>query len=746
MKIKTAQYIAKKQNGSYAVSAYRYKESFDDRSFQKGDLYCLLSLESEEDIQATTLLKFVWDGILDAYMYSEARSANEAIMESLKMGEKKVRDLIKNDKELEESGVNLNFALVANKKDGFYIGIYGDMEVFVYREGSFVCISDVLKKNNAKTAGVALKKNELLAISTPELFSAFVDSFDNNAGIDAIEQSLKSIEPSLEGLEGIFTLRVEEDLQINLETEHLTKDIEEEVSVTEMEMGESVEEGEKGVIKEEKGRKILLSGKEIPFFSVLKNIGVEVISFFKKVGKKIGDLLRSLVEKIGEKLGKKKFFKKVGSKMSEINLGKGKRKRSQGFRIDGYKSKNLKRQRITMVVVIFIAIVAISFLVRFIINKKHEAEIHDLVTEQMDGVVNHLGDASENIVKDKNEAESSLYLAKEGLDGLSEEISEEDSQRRDSLLSEYLELEDTLLSRKGLEEGDSSISQFLDTRLAFGEESSPTDIILREDESQNEYLYISDEGTGSVYRVSTYGKEVKRIPDEASLVKTPQYIDYGHEGLYIYDSTQGVLKSPFSNGFNTTFESLTGVKARDLDDTSIAEMAILTDTDNIYLLSKDSQAILKSSRAGSGYGLTYAYVESDTFANATDFFSDFTIYVLRPGSDGLETYIYNYIEFKYEPSTLKLMGLRRDLENVRKGYTSGSLDFGLYIFDSTQKRFIKFEKPQEDLHVGELVLKQQYVYRGEEEGIFKNVRDFVVDGQEKYMYILDGKTVWKVVL
>jgi hypothetical protein len=95
---------------------------------------------------------------------------------------------------------------------------------------------------------------------------------------------------------------------------------------------------------------------------------------------------------------------------------------------------------------------------------------------------------------------------------------------------------------------------------------------------------------------------------------------------------------------------------------------------------------------------------------------------------------------------LKLTGLRRDLENVSKGYTSGSLDFGLYIFDSTQKRFIKFEKPQEDLHVGELVLKQQYVYRGEEEGIFKNVRDFVVDGQEKYMYILDGKTVWKVVL
>jgi len=746
MKIRTAQYIAKKQNGSYAVFAYRYKESFDSRSFQKGDLYCLLSLESEEDIQASTLAKFVWDGILDGYMYSEAKTANEAITESLKMGERKVRDLIKNDKELEESGINLNFALVANKKEGFYVGVYGDMEVFVYREGSFVCISEVLKKNNAKTAGIILKKDEFLAISTPELFSAFVNSFDNSAGVDAIEASLKNIEASLEGLEGIFTLRVEEELKVKFNgVESKEESLDEKEDMRGAEKKEEINSLTKGknLLKEitlnEKTKNILSKIREI-----LKTVG----GFLKRISRKLVSIFLPLKKKIEEELLKKKFFKKIGSRVSEIKFKKGKSS-IRGFKIDGYKRKNLKKQRITIVVIAFVAIISISFLIRFIIIKNHEAEIHKIVAEQMDNIGNYISDANENIVKDKNEAESSLYRAKEILDSISEEISEEDLVRKASLLSEYEELENTLLSRKVVKEEDSSVIEFLDTKLKFNGDPSPTDIIYYKDSSGNEYLYISDKGNSAVYRVSINDLQVDKLPDDENLLKTPEYIDYGHEGVYVYDSTQGVLKSSFTNGFNGSFEILTGVKARDLDDDSISEIAILAETDNIYLLSRNKKAILKSSRTGSGYGLTYAYVESETFSEVNDFFSDFTMYILRPGADGLETYIYNYLTFKYEYSPSTLVGLRTDLENVTKGYTSGSLDSGLYIFDANQRRFIKFEKPKEGtekLHPGELVLKQQYIYKGEKENAFTDVKDFAVDVDEKYMYILDRKTVWRVTL
>ena len=740
MKIKTAQYIAKKQNGTYAVSAYRYQESFNDRSFQKGDLYCLLSLESEEDIQASTLSKFVWDGILDAYMYSEAGTANEAIIESLKMGEKKLRDLIKNDKGLEESGVDLNFALVANKKDGFYIGVYGNMEVFVYREGSFVCISEVLKKNNAKTAGIILRKDELLAVSTPELFSAFVENFDSNAGIDAIEDSLKSIESSLDGLEGILTLRVEEDVKVSFDNISDSTYQEEGNNLRDSDNHLQEVEKKSGFLKE-----IVLSGKENTFLLKLKEFYKKVKTFLISLFGKISEKVKFTLGKIKEFFLKSKVFKRVGSRVSEIRFKK-KESSVKGFRVDGYKQKNLKTQRIKIVVITILVAVSIYAIVRLVITKKHETEVHTIAVEQMDTIENYLADANENIVKDKSEAESSLYSAKQILDNLSDEISQEDLSRKDSLMSEYTELEDTLLSRKAVSEEDSSVIQFLDTRLALGEKSSPTDIVLYTDDSQNEYLYISDEGNGAVFRVSTYDKSVTKVPDDAGLVKTPKYLDYGHEGLYVYDATQGVLKAPFNNGFNTTFESLTGVKLRDLDDTSISEIAVLTETDNIYLLSKSEKAILKSSRTGSGYGLTYSYVESESFANEGDFFSDLTIYVLRPGADGLETYIYDYVELKYEYSALTITGLRQDFENLTRGYTSGSLDYGLYVFDANQKRFIKFEKPNEDRHPGELVLKQQYIYRGDKKDVFNDVKDFVVDNNEQYMYVLDGKTVWKITL
>jgi len=746
MKIRTARYIAKRQDESFSVSAYRYQESFGGRSFQKGDLYCLLSLESEENMQATILSKFVWDGIVDAYIYSEAKTANEAIMESLKMGERKVRDLIKNDKELEESGVNLNFALVANKKEGFYVGVYGDMEVFVYREGSFVCISEVLKKNNAKTAGIILKKGEFLAISTPELFSAFVNSFDNSAGVDAIEESLRHIEASLEGLEGIFTLRVEEDLKIKLEEVETPRREEEKVGSDVIEK-RRVEEVDV-LSREGNLLQSITSNERIKeVFIKIKGILGVVGGFLKRLSEKILSIYQPSKEKVVSRLSKKKFFKKIGSKVSELQFKKGKSS-VEGFRIDGYKAKNFRRQRFKIAIIASLVIISVFLLTRLIIIKKNEAEIHTIVTEQMDSVGVYLSAANENIVKDKNEAESSLYFAKEILDDLSVEISEEDLARKESLLLEYQELEDALLSRKAVTE-ESSLNQFLDARLVFGENSFPTDIILYKDTSGSEYLYISDKGNSAVYRIGIYDKEVQKVPDDENLLKTPEYIDYGNEGMYVYDSTQGVLKSSFNNGFNDSFTLLTGVKARDVDDDSISEIAILTENDNIYLLSRNEGAILKSSRTGSGYGLTYPYVKSETFSDASDFFSDFTIYVLRPGSDGLETYIYNYLTFKYEYSASTLVGLRTDLENVTEGYTSGSLDFGLYIFDANQKRFINFEKPKEggeELHPGELVLKQQYEYRGNQESVFTDVKDFVVDSNEEYMYILDGKTVWKVTL
>jgi hypothetical protein len=74
----------------------------------------------------------------------------------------------------------------------------------------------------------------------------------------------------------------------------------------------------------------------------------------------------------------------------------------------------------------------------------------------------------------------------------------------------------------------------------------------------------------------------------------------------------------------------------------------------------------------------------------------------------------------------------------------------LYVFDEKYKRILNFEKPKETvgdmLHPGEMVLMKQYVYRGEEDGVFDNVKGIVVDGAEEYMFVLDGQQVWQIKL
>jgi hypothetical protein len=78
------------------------------------------------------------------------------------------------------------------------------------------------------------------------------------------------------------------------------------------------------------------------------------------------------------------------------------------------------------------------------------------------------------------------------------------------------------------------------------------------------------------------------------------------------------------------------------------------------------------------------------------------------------------------------------------------MNYSLYLFDSTDKRIFRFEKPLEGggevLHPDQVLLENQYVYRGSKDGVWSDVKDLVVDFSESNMYVLDGSTIWKVKL
>ena len=731
MKITAQQFVSNGKEGNSFVSFFKYFSNSSEKTTEReGDLYCLLNISGKENIPAERISKFVWDGILDGYIYSNEKSTNNALKDAINDGVQKLRDLIKNDKTLEELGVNVDFVLIAQRKEGLYIGNLGENEIHAYKAGKFVDISEILKKSRANTAGIALDPEDMLVVSTKNTLREYFDSLSNSKDSKNVVISLRSIGEKLNGSGG-FVLFLDDEL-------YESTNVEETLSSDEqIPLHHHPKESEKYTVMAEHTIKYT-KGRLVQGYGAIKDGAVVYFQKFK--------------EWIKNLLGNRKWFKKVASKVSEIKINTKPANPIKGMRIDGYKTKDLRTRRIRVVVIGVAIIVLLALGINFTIKARNASIVHKQATAIFADVENLVKKAENYATSDKSTAEMSIYQAKNQLNGLPAELSEKDMGIKSRYDNRILTLEDSMYYRVGLADNDGKLSTFIDSRLAFGEGSDPTDIDIYSDASGNKYLLITDNGLNSVYRVSLYDKISEKLADTSNLLKEPLYVSMGNTGAFIYDEKVGVLKAPFneSKGF-TTFVSISGLSRESIKPDKISEFIVLTETDNIYLLAQDENALLKSVFSYENrYGLYYKYVTDDRFANATDVFADISLYFLTPDSPSLLRYSYSYVEQVQKENPLTISGVNGELGTLTKGYTTESLDDGLYVFDSTNKRIIKFEKPQEGgtnvIHPNEMVLKEQWVYRGSKEGVWNDIKDFVVDSSTGDLYILDGATVWKVVI
>ena len=178
MKVTAQQYISNDRDRNTYVSVFKYYANKTDKHVDKeGDLYGIVHLFSDDGIPAERVVKFVWDGIVDGYVYSNSDSTNESLKSAITEGLRKLKDLIRNDKDLEKAGVNISFTVVAHKKEGFYVANLGENDIYVYRENKLMDIVEILNKNKSRTAGLALKENEIIMISTPKLLKDGISNF-----------------------------------------------------------------------------------------------------------------------------------------------------------------------------------------------------------------------------------------------------------------------------------------------------------------------------------------------------------------------------------------------------------------------------------------------------------------------------------------------------------------------------------------------------------------------------------------
>jgi hypothetical protein len=254
--------------------------------------------------------------------------------------------------------------------------------------------------------------------------------------------------------------------------------------------------------------------------------------------------------------------------------------------------------------------------------------------------------------------------------------------------------------------------------------------------------------------VSLFDKSnVYEIPDNEGLIKDPKYMSLGNKGIYVYDGISGVVKAGFKGTAYDKFVQLSGLKKEDIDAQDIVEMIVLAENDNVYLLSKDKSSFLKADFSYENmYSLSYQYIDNDSFANATDIDADISLYFSSTDNPKLIRYVYSHYEKRQIFSDMQAVGFDGDYGNVTKLFTygPGELKYDLYLFDSQGKRFLRLEKPIESgtdkRHPGQILLVKQIIYRGTDSNMWSDVRDFVVDAKQSAMYVLDGMSVWKVVL
>jgi hypothetical protein len=746
MSFTALQFIQNSKKSNTFVGVFRYVKTSGVKSIKNGELYGFIEIASEGEFPAERVAHMAWDGVVEGYMYSQTKSISESLKSGMQEFTRRLKDLMRNSKDLEEAGIDVSLVIVSATKDGIYVANLGENEIYAYKGQKIVNVVDILSKNSAQTAGFTTSTEDMLVISTNSLLSENMHALVGKNSKEDIAKSLNLLGKTLLPDQGIFCIFFEDEKKekpkIFQKSSKEEKIVEEKLEKPEIEEGPKETKDPSEGMEGRKEKEGITKTSKIKGFDIRKYIRpvilffISIGKFFSKIYSKLGNFLKKVFGNIftflSEKLGNKKWFKKYSAKVSQSRL----RNKKPDIRIDGYKTKDLRFKRIKIIVLATLGVVLLVGGYQYARKQKTLRELHSQADEIFEQINSKIESAKENLSTNTQEAEKDIYSATNLLSEVPEGLNDEYLEKKSSVENSILEVEDSLYKR--IVVSPESFVGF------FDEGTELTDIEYVLDDSGNEILVITDKGTSSVWAVSIYDRSKNRMADNDGIVSSPEYVDIGNEGdIFVYDSSLGVIKAPKASSGWDAFETLTGVGLKNIGVDNVGEFAVLTSTDNLYYLDGINSRIVKSVNYGSGYSSTVvSVINDDNFVNAHDFFADFSIYVLTAGNEG----VLRYSAGAYVP--LSIIGVNGDLGELTCGDTSGSMDFAFYMFDQTNRRVLKFEKPRDSyndkLHPNELVLLNQYLYRGDNDSMWADVKDIAIDRAEKYIYILDGNNVWRI--
>lgn len=754
--------------GANVTLSYWYEPQEDDILEQKGGLGLLISLMGPSDFSGERAAKFVWDSYQEAYYFAKG-SVKEAMRVAVKSAQNRLVELIKNEEVVSEQGVELHLCAFAVVGEEVYISMIGNPSVALLRGGDTISISEILPsytgtgyREEVPVGSFNLEQGDILMLSTPKLVDSFLEVFsdEDSPPLESWDQCIEELELFAENMAGNQFLVVigykitETGLSGGFEGVDAKGEINTE-DTGEMEGSAAGSESDVMYVKEnveKKGK----DDKDVP--------GGDDIGRKKKqktedkpytprgiynavtgsVAEKWSEQVKPRIEKIdvqgtingGTRAVKDKQFisgikRKIGSWWANIKIGRGRRKRMVlGEKKSGIATITHSSLFIPGVIAIILALLGLHWW-----NGRQEM----LRQEEINSVISQAetlaeeGRTSWEVDKNSDLTESKLEESASVLESLSDdELDETQQNALEDVQNEIQSIYDMMNRVSPLSEDLGTIEILTDLYLKIGEDAEVTDF-----EKYGKSLFLVDKTSHTVYRYTPGLDSISPVANSSEVLKSPEKIAIGDGIMFVYDTEVGIVILDMNqNEPDWNFDIRPELSARTLG--QITELAAFADS--VYILKADEARVLKSFPAGSGYSYPEEYFRNGSFDKAVDITIDGSIYVLSNASDK----IYKY--FGGQQDNFTLSGLVDPLGIISCGTSNLNDSSDLYVFDSENKRIISIEKGTADKHPGVGVMLRQYVYRGERDEIFNDVREIVVDIDERMLYVLDGTRVLQVLL
>ena len=747
------------------------------QDLDEGSFACMINIEADSgSSDLMPVINFTWNAVSEYFREHRGEDEIHIVEGALDAATQAIARMLDNTDDWQE-GLELNLAVIsALHKNHVKFGLIGDIDIVLLRENKnenmieAAHISEVMTNNEVQTASVEMQDSDRLVVSKgvpyEEISSLQAIANTFSTGLAEPGAYLAVLTASGKYLQFLD----ERDGQNASETE-IVSQVENIANDTGVESAKSAESpktiSESASVQntEKEPQDRLSESAFAPALLFVKNIPQAVVSirdheFFIKAMRyvKLGwqkaiTISMKLFNKVAGRYARKKYYKKIASWISTYKYQHRQHRKTTGIELKGYEKKNLRNKRLMQALV---ALLILGFLYYAVVSIKAKNEMkkyNNQLNTQLTQIEKLIQDADNSISVSRDNATKSLKQASDMYAAISvddKKISETERAHYNNVWATYQSVDDQLNNRIALKDGDVRMKLLKDLRVELGAATKPTDMMLYTDDDGREILFVSDSGNKSMYYLTLTGKDLKAVPDSDKLIKSPLSIDYGNRGIYVYDNESGVLFVNEDNGSYSAAKQLSGLTPVSFDKPSRPLLAILTAGDWVYLLNPDTKTIYKAQGNDGVYGLPFAFHTDENLAYATDFFADLNVYILTDGNGmGIKRYVSNYGDGITE-SPVTIANTDRKLDHLVAGFTGGDMTFGMYVFDKNTRSLFKLEKPiegGEDLkHPGIMVVQAEYIYRGDKEDVFSNVRDIVVDEQESNAYILDGTRIWQISL